>query len=60
MVAVRANFLEVIVFAAGADTFLAVCRSGMLSVSESKKDIFKLVHPGIGEKQGGIVLRDDW
>ena len=51
-----ADVLEVVVLAAGADTFLD--RRGPLVVAllESEKDVLELVHPGVDEQQRRVLV----
>jgi hypothetical protein len=42
-------------FATGTDTFLGSGCALIGSLIEPQKDIFKLIHPGIGKKQGRII-----
>ncbi len=51
----EADVFEVVVLAAGADAFLARNGAAVVALLESEEDIFELVHPGVGEEQGGIV-----
>ena len=64
MVAVLAHVVEVVVFAARTDAFLAV--DGALELGEGRggvdgaeEDGLVLIHAGIGEEEGGIGEGDD-
>src|SRR5262249_20545002 len=59
MVPVReADVLEIVVLAAGADALLRSGCAVVVALLETEKDVFELVHPGVGEQKSGIVLRD--
>jgi hypothetical protein len=55
----EANVFEIIVLAARADAFLRRRGAVVIAFFEAEEDVFELVHPGIGEKQRRIVLRDE-
>jgi len=55
----EADIFEIVVFAAAADTFFArwwLCR---IRAFPGEEDVLELVHPGVGEEQGGIAMRDE-
>ena len=54
----EAHVFQVVVLAARTDAFLAGSGPAVIALFGAQKDVFELVHPGIGEKQGGIVHRD--
>jgi hypothetical protein len=54
----EAYVFEVVVLAAGADAFLAGGSSLVVALLKAEKDVFELVHPGVGEEQSGIVHRN--
>src|SRR6185437_11606460 len=55
----EADVFEVVVLAAGAHAFLRSGGAIVVALFQSKKDVFKLVHPRVGEEQRGIVVRDE-
>ena len=58
MVGVAADFLEVVVLAADADALLRVRRADVVPLAGAKEDVLELVHPGVGEQQGGVAVGD--
>ena len=54
----ESDVLKVVVLAAGADAFLGRSGAVVVSLFEAKEDVFELVHPGIGEQQGGVAVGD--
>ena len=58
MVGVSPNILKVIVLAASANAFLGVDGTNKVTASTPQENILKLVHPGIGEEQRGVVVGD--
>jgi hypothetical protein len=50
-----AYFVEIVVFAARADALLRRCGARVGARLLSEKDIFKLVHPGVGEQKRRIA-----
>ena len=52
-----ANFIKIVMLAAGSQTFLRRAGAHVIAFLESKKDIFELVHAGVGEEQRGIICR---
>ena len=57
MAARKADVLEIVVFAAGAHTFLRGRGAAVVTALEAEKNIFELVHPRIGKQQGRVVRR---
>ncbi|HZV60744.1 MAG TPA: hypothetical protein VFF42_10395, partial [Candidatus Eremiobacteraceae bacterium] len=55
----EADVFEVVVFAAGADTFLRGARAGVVAFFQAKKNILELVHAGVGKQQSRIAMRDE-
>src|SRR5271168_2192963 len=55
----EADVFEVIVLAAGAEAFLAGCGGFVVALFKAEKNVLELVHPGVGEKQRGIVRGDE-
>ncbi len=55
----EADIFEVVVFAAGADAFLASGGAVVVALLEAEEDVLELVHAGIGEEQSGIVGGDE-
>ena len=53
---VAAHILQVVVLAAGADALLRVHRPFVVACACAEENVLELRHPGIGEKQGGIVV----
>lgn len=63
-VGVLADVVEVVVLAAGADTLLGVGSAlegghAVGLVDGAEEDGLELVHAGIGEEEGGVIVRDD-
>eukprot|EP00959_Pyramimonas_sp_CCMP1952_P049085 1025194-Pyramimonas_sp.AAC.1 len=61
VIGVLAHVVQVVVLAAGADALLCVrralqLREGAVGVSLAEEDSLELVHAGIGEEQGGVVV----
>jgi hypothetical protein len=59
VVGVLAHVVQVVVLAAGPDALLGVRRPDVIALLKSQEDWLELVHPGVGEEQGGVVVRDD-
>ena len=55
----EADIFEIVMFAAGADAFLRSCGAVVVARFEAEKDVFELVHSGVGEEQRGVVRRDE-
>jgi hypothetical protein len=47
------------VFSAGTNAFLAGGGGFVVALFEAEENVLELVHPGVGEKQRGIVGRDE-
>ena len=60
MVGVMPYFLQVVVLARYPEAFLGVGHAGVLALGVPEEDVLELVHPGVGEHQGGVVLDDHW
>ena len=58
MVSVVADLLQVVVLARHAQTFLRIGHPAVFDRRVPQEQIFKLVHPGVGEHQGRVVLDD--
>ncbi len=58
MVGVAPHFLKIVVLAAHADALLRVCGTDVVTPAGTEEHILKLVHPGIGEQQGRVAVRD--
>jgi hypothetical protein len=56
MVGIMTYLFQVIVLAGDPKALLCIGYPGVLNILITKEYILKLVHPGIGEHQGGIVL----
>ena len=54
-----ADRFQVVVLSAHAHALLAGRRADVVALLESEEHVLELVHPGIGEEQGGIVFRDE-
>ena len=54
----KTDIVEVVMLASGADTFLAGDSPFVINLALTGKDIFELVHAGIGEKQGRVIKRN--
>ena len=50
-----ADFVEVIVFAAGAHALLRGGRAHVVAFVAPEKSIFELIHPCVGKQQGRVV-----
>ena len=60
VVAIREAYVfQVVVLAPGADAFLASGRAVVVALLQPEKHILELVHPRVGEKQRGVVRRDE-
>ena len=59
VIAVVADFFEVVVLAADAEAFLAVDRATALRRAQAEEYVLELVHPGVGEKQRLVADGDD-
>ena len=46
-------------FSPGANAFLAGCRGFVIALFEAEENVLELIHPGVGEKQRGIVGGDE-
>src|SRR5258706_15662249 len=55
-----ANFVEIVMFAAGAQTLLRRTSAHILTLLSAEKDVFELIHARISEQQSGIVCRQQW
>ena len=58
MVRIVANFLQIVMLARHAQTFLCIGNTYRLGRLVAQENIFKLVHPRIGKHQGRIVFYD--
>ena len=52
-----ADLFEVVVLAGDADALLRVHGSGVRPAAQPEEHVLELVHPGVGEVQGGVVRR---
>src|ERR1700722_1757430 len=57
MAVCEADIFQVVVFAPGADAFLAGGSAFVIALLETEENVLELVHARVGEKQGGIVVR---
>ena len=55
----EADIFEIVVFAAGAHAFLASGGAIVIAGFEAEENVLELVHPGVGEEQGGVVGRNE-
>ena len=53
-----ADILQVVMLAAGTDTFLRSCGTDIVPLLLTEEAVLKLVHPGVGKKQGRVVVRN--
>ncbi len=56
VIGVASHFLEVVVLAADADAFLRVRGADVFAGSRAEEDILELIHPRIGEVEGGVAM----
>ena len=54
----EADVLQIVVLPARAHALLRSCGARIVALLQSEKDVFELVHPRVGEQQGGIIGRD--
>ena len=54
-----ANLIEVVVFAAGADTFLRGGGASVVALFQAQENVLELVHSGVGEEQCGIAMGNE-
>ena len=57
VIGVLADVFEIVVLAAGANALLGVDRAAVDAGAGAEEDILELVHPRVGEQQGGIIVR---
>jgi len=55
----EADVFEVVVLAAGADSFLRSDSLVVVALFEAEEDVLELVHAGVGKKEGGIAVRNE-
>ena len=55
----RPDVLEVVVLAADAHALLAARRALVVALFLAEEHVLELVHPGVGEQQRRIVVRDE-
>ena len=55
----RAYIIKVIMFTTGTYVFLDADGTLIASLFFAQENVFKLVHPGIGKKEGWIVGRNE-
>ena len=55
----EADIVQIVVLAAGPDALLTGGGATVIYFSLTGEHVFELVHPGIGEKDSGIVKRDN-
>ena len=56
VVGVMSYLLQVVVLTAYAQAFLRVCHTAALGGAVAQNDILELVHSGVGEHKGGVIL----
>src|SRR6185437_2782482 len=52
------DVFKIVVLAASANAFLASSGAAVIALFEAEENVLKLIHPGIGEEQRGIIRRD--
>jgi hypothetical protein len=50
-----ADIFEIVVLAAGADALLGGGGAEVVALFLAEENFLELVHPGVGEEQGGVV-----
>ena len=55
---VPSDLVQIVVLARHADAFLGRNGPDIVPLFPSQEDILELIHPRIGEQQGGVVVRD--
>src|SRR5579862_2823444 len=55
----KSDVFEIVVLASRAHAFLRSRGPSVVALFQSEKDVLELVHAGIGEQQGGVVLRHE-
>jgi hypothetical protein len=55
----EADIFEVVVFAAGAHAFLCCGGFVVVALLEAEENVFELIHPGVGEEEGGVAMGDE-
>jgi hypothetical protein len=55
----EADIFQVVVFAAGADAFLAGGGAFVIALFEAEEDVLELIHACVSEEQRGIVVRNE-
>src|SRR5579872_4025352 len=53
------DILEIVMLSPRPHAFLRCSRTVVVALLKSKKNIFELVHPSIGEQQCGVVMRNE-
>jgi hypothetical protein len=53
-----AYLFEIVVFASSADALLGGAGAGIITLLASQKNVLKLIHSGIREKERGIIGRN--
>ena len=53
-----ADVFQVVVLATGAHAFLAADRAGIGALFLAQEAVLELVHPRVGEQQGGVIAWD--
>ncbi len=59
VISVLAHIVEVVVLAAGSDALLRIGRALVRPRACAEKYVFELIHAGVGEQQGRVVMRHD-
>src|SRR5262245_13235950 len=59
MAARMADIIEIVMLSAGSHAFLTAGGRAVGTLLASEKDILKLIHSGIDEKQRGVLRRDE-
>lgn len=58
MIGVASNLFEIVMLAADTDAFLRIGGADITAPARPEEHIFKLVHSGVGEQEGRIVVRN--
>ena len=53
----EADVVEVVVLAAGTDALLGAGRARVVPALQAGEDVLELDHAGVGEEEGGILVR---
>ena len=59
VIGISPHLLEVVMLPADADAFLRIDGAGVGSLPGCEEDILELIHAGVREEKGGVVVRND-